>query len=432
MDANRDVDFSIITAGFGTADERDHLSIVGGLFLVRGVQPGDTLFFEDGAGNQHYAAVLQVNSDDVLVYQPLVRPPDPPRPVGPTDLPNVPGAAGPTELPPASPIDIPPGEYMVRVARYIVQPCPICQKNELAREIDHMHCNWCLTEIPLDHATVNCPACIQAMRQRLVKERSIQQKMTMFGGRRQITVHALTVFEGDQAQELQEAFVIGAPGVPRPSQGFVFDEVKKAQLALGLDDDGLGQKPAGLVQGGVISNLNELRVAMKFFKSMTQAQYRGIHTCMAALEALVQEACRYKIDDTLGEEELLGLADDLAHATGPVYGTVALFDGIEHLTFCDPLEELIEEADNWTENFRTLNQNNLLEGRYNFFKSMSRVAAVFRRDGKVAFTEESTHQERLAYLSSLPTPYYYLYLAASNVFARQVAQANRVEVLGNS
>lgn len=430
MSTNKQMDMSIIWAGYVSVDVQDRLVSSEGRFLTRAVQPGDTVFLQKDDETEHFAEVLQINTDDLLIFQALVGPPDPP-PSGRTNLPNDGMIAERPASPPAEPVDIPPGEYIARIARYVTMPCPICRKADKVREIDHIHCNWCLNEMSLGGERVNCEACIAKMRARLVKERTISQEMTIFGGKRKIKLHALTVMEGDRAQQYQESFIIGNPGL---SIGYVGEEVKKAQVAMMIDDDGHGQKPMDLVSAEPDKVLPdaELRVAVKFFKSLNMATYRGMISCATSLEALVKEACLYRIEDEPDDQELMMLADELVNSEELVHGTVPLFDGIEMLTFCVPTVEMVEEADNWAENFKQENASKMLEGRYGFIRDMSKLAAWFRRDSKTGFDETSVHGQRLAYIASLPTPYYYLYLSASRVFERRVSRANEVQVLGNS
>lgn len=442
MATNTEVDLAILWTGHAVADERDHLVAPDGRFLLKGVRPGDFLTFQASDGSELFATVLQVNTDQLLVYQPSVRPaglsdfPDdgrsvgPGGPVGSTDLPSG-DAGGRTEPPSADAIDIPPGEYVVRVCRYVKESCPICAKSELVRDIDHMHCAWCQKEIPLKHETVNCPSCIAWMRQRLVKEPVITQEMSLFGGRRKIRLHMMTVMESDQVQEYQEGFIIANP---MTSTGWVFEETRKAQIALMLDDVGDGEGPRSLLVEDpmrVAQDGGETQVLVKFFKGMNQGLYRAIVSTCMMLEALVTEAARCKINDELADDELLALAEECATNIEPVYGMISIFDGTEALGFVDPTVEMIEEADNWTEEFKQRNQNRMLEGRYNFIKAMSRLAASFRRDSKASFGPDSTHKQRLGYLMKLPHPYYYTYLTAANVFQRRIAKASEVQVLGN-
>lgn len=432
MATMRDVELSLLWQGDGELKGDDTLLAPMALFIARGVVPGDAVELTSPAGKQMMVEVLAVSTDDALIVH---------------------ATPGPDQVEAVLPV----GPVSIRVLRRMDRPCPVCERKGVVKELiaarvgeevtlTHLHCSWCEAEMSADHGTINCEGCMATVRERLLRDHTdLDQEMKLFGGKRVIKVRPRTVEDGDAIQSFQDAMVLGNPGL---STQYVLNETKKAALALTLEDDGQGKKPSDLVTATDMTPRQRVLLMGKHFKGMNQGYYNALLSALGRYEALIEDACRYRIDETYPEEELLILSEAIATSPTPVTGTVSLWDGAETLEFVVPTTDQLEEADAMAETIIQENKDHMMEGRAKFIIAWCRTACHFKGDSKVTFKEETTYipgpdgkpvpytvnglEERMQYIGTLPIALYYLYLSASNVWQRRVARASDVEVVGKS
>ena len=405
------VKMSEMWRGEGVSDDRDVLLCPAARFIVAGVRRGDVLDMSRGEVSVR-AAVIQVVGEESLMFQVLGRPNESEQSSGLSDM--------------------PPGEVTVVLSRVLEDPCQTCDKLFAPREQDHIHCPGCNAVVPFNPAgIINCPACIEGMIQRLIGGVHVENTVPIFNGKRTITIHAKTVGESDEIQEWQDAVMSANKNF---TTQYILDETKKAAVAIAVNDDGHGKSPRDLCATlpPEATPIDRITVMMKHFKSFPAAYFNAVMVQVGQLDALLEDACKYAIKDEPSEEELMVLGEQVAIGPYPVLGRVSLWDGKVQITFTSPSLEAIDDANAFAENFIQAHKSRMFEGRAKFIVSFARLVAHFRGDHMTRFGEDSTFDERLDYLMSIPMSLYYLYLAAGNVWQHRLNKSSETSILGKS
>jgi hypothetical protein len=328
--------------------------------------------------------------------------------------------------------DMPPGDVEVILSRVLDDPCPVCDEAEAPRELDHVHCPGCNAVVVFNSAgIINCQACIDKMIDRLAVGVHIEETVPIFGGKRTIVIHSRTVGECDEIQEWQDALMSANANL---TTQYVLDETKKVAVAVAVDDDGQGAAPRDLCATlpPEATPIDRITVMSKHFKSHPAAYFNAILVQVGKLDSLMEDACKYAIKDVPTETQLMILGEQVAIGPYPVLGKVALWGGKVNLTFTSPSLEALDDANAFAENFIQAHKKRMFEGRAKFIVSMASLAAHFRGDHITRFDEDSTFDERLNYLLTIPMPLYYLYLAGGNVWQLRLNKSSEAEVLKNS
>lgn len=413
-----------IWEGQGSVEVKDTLRCPLGRFLTLGVRPGDTVLvaLQSKPGEVEATTVIQVDSEDSLFVRatPLT------------------GAWAQDE---AGGSTVGPRELIVAVQRELTSVCPVCAKGGHVSEANHVHCPRCKTKRKLvmsddgktwetEDGKSHCEECVTKVREQLIKSNDYVESMTIFGGKRTVTVHARTVRECDYMQEWQDRMIIEQP---QATTQWVLDESARMALGLALDDDGAQTCPRSLVPEGEHDDpYIRLPLISRHFKNYNSAVYRAMLQALDRLDSLIEDACADRITDDQDDQAILELADALATSDTEVVGNVTIWGGLEMLRFAAPSQADLDEANAFAEAMIQANKGRILDGRSRFLIALARLAAGFRGDGKRSFDEHDDFNDRLNYLFGIPMPMYYLYIQAGNVFNRRVAKASELEVLGNS